>query len=150
AQNATKRAEMQAQVEIEQARMQSIAMAAAAQQASAPGIPQVAGPNGETQVSQTSSAVPSQGLGGVNGHANGKAAKNGKRGASAPVPIAPGARMGRTDTQWFGPLLGEVTQLRDGVKRYIESLSMQPPRLTKDGQPDGISVDQATAGIIQA
>jgi len=71
----------------------------------------------------------------------------------APEPVVTGdntKRLGRTDAQWFGPLLSEVDQLRLGVDRFMESLQMEPPRLDANGQPDGISPQLAAMGIGQA
>lgn len=59
-------------------------------------------------------------------------------------------RFGRTDEEWFGPLLPEVLKLRAGVARFIESCNMVPPRVGKDGELEGVSPEQAAMAIIQA
>ena len=64
------------------------------------------------------------------------------------MPLDQTKRLGHTDLEWFGPLLVEVLQLREGVNHYIESLKLE--RIDKQGDPEGISVDQAAAGVVQA
>jgi hypothetical protein len=103
----------------------------------------VAGPNGETWVSQTSS-VPTP-LKVVDDWGTG------------PVPpistVAPSnapRRLGRTDVEWFGPLLPKVDELRAGVKRFGESLKMEPHRLKDDGTVDGVEPEVAADVIGQA
>ncbi|MGH7177100.1 MAG: hypothetical protein ACREJC_06965 [Tepidisphaeraceae bacterium] len=102
-------------------------------------VPAEAGPNGETRVSQTSSA--------------GNPANNGWSTGPVPaiVPIASARRVhGRTDEEWFGPILPKVNELREGVDRCIESLTMNPPRLDKEGGVDGIEAEKAALVILQA
>ena len=132
----------QAQAMTVQAQMQAMAQ----QQAQEPDsglngarMPAVAGPSGETQTSQTSSVKQTDGWG------------------TGPVPpisvITPTnipRRLGRTDAEWFGPLLPKVEELRDGVKRFAESLKMEPHRLKKDGTVDGVEAEQAASVILQA
>lgn len=80
--------------------------------------------------------------------------------AAAPVAAAGlngvavnGAKLtaGRTDEQWFGPLLENVQQLRVGVARCIESVQMTPVRLDpKTGLVDGTEPAACAAAIWQA
>jgi hypothetical protein len=58
--------------------------------------------------------------------------------------------MGHTDEEWFGPILPKVVELREGVAKFIESISMTPPRLNKDGSVDGVEPEQASSVILQA
>lgn len=70
-----------------------------------------------------------------------------------PEPVVTGdntKRLGRTDVQWFGPLLAEVEQLRMGIDRFMESMQMEPPRLDAHGQLEGIGPEMAAMGIQQA
>lgn len=80
--------------------------------------------------------------------------------AAAPVAAAGlngiavnGAKLtaGRTDEQWFGPLLENVLELRKGVARCIESVQMNPVRLDpKTGLIDGVEPAACSAAIWQA
>lgn len=68
---------------------------------------------------------------------------------------APGStvkRLGKTDDEWFGPvLIEEVVGLREGVAHFVESLSVTPVRLDeKTKQPEGVSPEMACQGIVQA
>lgn len=95
-------------------------------------------------------AAPASGMSGLNG--------TGTNGL--PRPINPtnnhNARnepthLGRTDAQWFGPLVGEVLKLRAGVARCIESVSMDPPRMDKaTNRVDGVEPEQAANYLMQA
>lgn len=58
--------------------------------------------------------------------------------------------LGHTDEEWFGPILPKVVELRDGVARFIESISMNPPRLKKDSSVDGVEPEAAASVILQA
>jgi hypothetical protein len=58
--------------------------------------------------------------------------------------------LGHTDEEWFGPIMPRVTELRDGVDRFIESISMNPARLKKDGTVDGVEPETAASVILQA
>jgi hypothetical protein len=58
--------------------------------------------------------------------------------------------MGHTDEEWFGPILPKVIELREGVVKFIESISMKPPRLKPDGAVDGVEPEQASSVILQA
>ena len=74
---------------------------------------------------------------------------------AGPPPVAynPQRKIkGRTDAEWFGPLLPKVIELRGGVDRLIESLSMTPPRMDpKDVTlPDGVVPEQTAMAIHQA
>jgi hypothetical protein len=136
----------QAQAMSAQAAMQAQAARQAAASsglngASAPmPVAAVAGPNGETQTSQTSSTKPS------------KPTDSWTTGPIPPVvPHVPARRMlGHTDEEWFGAILPKVTELRDGVDRFIDSLKQVPPRLNKDSTVDGIEPEQAATVILQA
>jgi hypothetical protein len=92
-------------------------------------VAQTAGVDGDTRVAQTSSAKPEKKI----------------------VITGPGAkRLGKTDAEWFGPLISNVEELREGVDRYIESLSMDPPRVDAKGNPDGISPEQSAIAVATA
>lgn len=67
-----------------------------------------------------------------------------------PATVGGVRRLGRTDAEWFGPLTSRVEELRAGVKRFSESLQMQPHRLKEDGSVDGIEPEQAASVILQA
>jgi hypothetical protein len=133
----------QAQAMSAQAAMQAQAARQAAQNANGSGLngasipmPAKAGPNGETQVSQTSSAKP-------DGWTTGP--------IPPAVPHVPVRRvLGHTDEEWFGPILSKVDELRVGVDRFIDSLKQTPHRLNKDGTVDGIEPEQAATVIMQA
>lgn len=105
-------------------------------------VPAKAGPSGETQVSQTSS-VPI---------ANANANEQWTTGPVPPVVVGPPVKrvLGHTDEEWFGPILPKVTELREGVARFIESIAKTPPRLNKDGSVDGMEPEQAADVILQA
>lgn len=118
--------EAQKQVEIARAQADAVGAAAAAQRGAVHTPPP---PRIEQQLA-------AGGLNGVNGHA---------------VPAPGPKRLGRTDVEWFGALMGEVGQLRDGVAHFIESVSMQPVRMdAKTGAPEGVTVAAAAQGIMQA
>lgn len=58
---------------------------------------------------------------------------------------------GRTDEQWFGPLLENVQKLREGVARCIESVQMNPIRLDpKTNLVDGVEPAACASAIVQA
>lgn len=58
---------------------------------------------------------------------------------------------GRTDEQWFGPLLENVQKLREGVARCIESVQMKPIRLDpKTNLVDGVEPAACASAIVQA
>jgi hypothetical protein len=57
---------------------------------------------------------------------------------------------GRTDEEWFGPILPQVKELRAGVARFIESLKMEPKRLLPDNHVDGAEPEQTAGTILQA
>lgn len=59
---------------------------------------------------------------------------------------------GRTDVEWFGVLLPKVIELRGGVDRLIESLSMNPPRMdpANPEAPDGVVPEQTAMAVHQA
>jgi hypothetical protein len=110
-----------------------------------PQVPASAGPAGDTQVSQTSSVRASNG--------NGKDPN--AQWTTGPVPaVVEGAQVrrihGRTDLEWFGPILPKVEELRVGVAHFHESLKMSPPRLKKDSTVDGVEPEQAASVILQA
>jgi hypothetical protein len=71
-----------------------------------------------------------------------------------PLAIVPEIKvrkhLGRTDEEWFGPILPQVKELRAGVDRFIDSLKQIPPRLTKDNLVDGVEPGQAADMILQA
>jgi hypothetical protein len=80
--------------------------------------------------------------------------------AVAPIPVAVVATgydpqrkiKGRTDVEWFGVLLPKVIELRSGVDRLIESLSMDPPRMDPKNSkmPDGVVPEQTAMAVHQA
>jgi hypothetical protein len=57
-------------------------------------------------------------------------------------------RLGRTDTEWFGPIEDNVKQLRDGVAEFLESI--KTGTVDEEGNPIGLSPEQAAQGIAQA
>jgi hypothetical protein len=57
---------------------------------------------------------------------------------------------GRTDEEWFGPVLDEVNNLREGVKAFHESLKSDPPTTDAKGNIVGVTPDQAAAGVMHA
>lgn len=59
-------------------------------------------------------------------------------------------RLGKTDSEWFGPLLTNVQDLRVNAHKFIESLAKNPPRLDKQGNPVGMNPEQAAQAIIMA
>ncbi len=142
---------MQAQAQVATAQAQAYAAAHGAQQpaqpvqvAPSPTISGLAGPTGETQVAQTSSAKPK-----ANGKANGK--KDDKADKKPIIITGPGAkRLGKTDAEWFGPLIANVEELREGVDLYLESLSMDPPRVNTKGEPEGLSPEGAAMTVAGA
>jgi hypothetical protein len=73
-----------------------------------------------------------------------------KRNAAAQTPAVDNSdplspkRFGRTDFEWFGPLLGEVMQLREGTTAYLIGLRQEPPI------EQGIDVDTAATGVVTA
>lgn len=132
----------QAQAMTVQAQMQARQQAGGL---SGPQVPASAGPAGDTRVAQTSSAQPA--------NANGKDPN--AQWTTGPVPaIVEGPAVkrvhGRTDLEWFGPILPKVIELRTGVAHFHESLKMSPPRLKKDGTVDGVEPEQASSVILQA
>jgi len=140
---------MQAQAQIAQAQAQAYAAAHGAQQA-------------QVQAQQPQVAAPAPaGLAG-----NAAAMKPDKK-PKKPVVVtatagpagetkvaqtssAKAKRLGKTDTEWFGPLISNVEELREGVSRYLESLALDPPRVNAKGEPDGVSPEQAAFAVAQA
>jgi hypothetical protein len=59
-------------------------------------------------------------------------------------------RLGKTDTEWFGPIAGNVDELRTGVNEFMISLKSEPFRLDKDGKPVGVSPEQTVFAVLQA
>jgi len=132
----------QAQVEMANAQVEAMRVQAQAEQAARSPAPQVVyAPPPPREQAQLSGATNGQRKTGAPGTAS-----------PQPGPLDQTKRLGRTDMEWFGPqLLGEVLQLREGVKMYLESISATPPRLDKKtGEPQGISVQQTSAGIVMA
>jgi len=82
----------------------------------------------------------------TNGVSNGAKKKKTK----AVIVVDETKRLGRTDAEWFGPLLTNVQELRVNAHKFIESLSMDPPRLNKQGNPDGTDPDTASQILLQA
>jgi hypothetical protein len=75
--------------------------------------------------------------------------------STGPMPVPGTVQMikrvlGHTDEEWFGPILPRVIELREGVAKFIESISMQPPRLKPDGTVEGVEPEQAASVILQA
>ena len=139
----TKEAVTAQQTQAQVAQAQASAMQAQAQALQAQAVLR-----GKSREQLAGAAAASQGL-------------NGAQAAPAPAPVTPAApavpdqpgvkrAMGRTDVEWFGPLLPKVTELREGVARFMESIQKQPPRLNKDGSVDGIEPEQAASAILQA
>lgn len=97
-------------------------------------------------------APPVPGLGSVAQPKNGKMQSDQRPIAPTNgVPAEP-RRLGKTDLEWFGPvLLPEIAKLRAGVARVIESVSMTPNRIDRaTGKIDGITPDQAADYIAKA
>jgi hypothetical protein len=71
--------------------------------------------------------------------------------ATPPIVTGPAGtgpkRLGRTDAEWFGPILPRVLQLREAVTTYLSALNTTPPTLDKHGNPPGLSAIE-TAGMI--
>ncbi len=115
-------------------------------------IAPVAGPQGETREWQTSADPKAQPTNGAPA-ATAPSARDGWGVAPVP-PIGPEVKvrrhLGRTDEEWFGPILPRVVQLREGVARFMESIAQTPPRLKDDGHVDGVEPDEAAGLILQA
>jgi len=114
--------------------------------------PNVSSPAQKSGATQFEFAPNSQGSGGSNGTAQ-PIPQQAAPVASTPVPVpaGPPKRHGRTDEEWFGPLMPEVLKMRTGVARAIESATMKPPRLDKATHKiDGIEPDQVANYILQA
>ena len=78
-------------------------------------------------------------------------------GVASPVsePAAPAGpqvphSLGKTDVEWFGPILGQVEQLRQGVATYLESIQLDPVRVDEDGDPEGVSSAGAAHSVMMA
>jgi hypothetical protein len=57
----------------------------------------------------------------------------------------------RTDDQWFGPAIGEVQKLRDGVALFLTSIQEGEAGLDpKTKQPKGVSPEIAVDAVLQA
>lgn len=56
-------------------------------------------------------------------------------------------RLGKTDHEWFGPLMSYIGELRLGAQHWLESLMKVPPRLDADGDPEGVSPEMAADHI---
>jgi hypothetical protein len=94
------------------------------------------------------SAPVAQPVGGLNGAATPVVAIP----VAAAVAAEPRKIKGRTDAEWFGVLLPKVIELRGGVDRLIESLSMVPPRMDPKNpvMPDGVVPEQTAMAVHQA
>lgn len=138
--SAEQRFAMDAQVKVAQAQAQAIA----ATQGIQPQQPIVHVPPAQQQQLAGPQVRPS--------NANGAVAPNGvpMNGAKKVIASDKIERFGRTDQEWFGPLLPEVQRLRAGAARFIESLEQKPPRLKPDGEIDGVPPEQAAGAIVQA
>lgn len=68
------------------------------------------------------------------------------------APTGPQAprNLGKTDAEWFGPIIPQVEQLRQGVATYLESIQQKPVRVDKDGDPEGISSAGAAHSVMMA
>ena len=74
-------------------------------------------------------------------------------GWSAPPPVtqAPPLRKGKTDEEWFGPALKDISDIREAANLFCESVAMDPPRMREDGSgPAGVGPDEAAMMIMQA
>jgi hypothetical protein len=58
--------------------------------------------------------------------------------------------LGKTDAEWFGPIMSQVEQLRQGVATYLESIQLDPVRVDEDGDPEGISSAGAAHSVMMA
>lgn len=137
------RVNTQAQVQVAEAQSRAIVAQAAAQ--SGQPVPVPPPPHVPTHL-----AGPQ-----TNGTTNGTK----KKGKKLPVAVeetaevkAPSTtkRLGKTDMEWFGPIISEVEILREGVNHFIESCGVVPPRLNPKGEIDGISPLNAAMGVMQA
>lgn len=150
AKSAEARAQMQAQASavqanahVQAANAQAMAEQARTQRAAMQAPVVVAGPPVDAKLAEPKAVSPVAAApiaAGLNGIAvNG----NGLNGAKL--------SFGRTDEQWFGPLLENVQELRKGVARCIESVTMVPIRLDpKTGLVDGIEPAACASAIMQA
>lgn len=109
-----------------QARMQATA---AQQQQQQPdnglnGIAAVAGPAGDTRVAQTSTVQPA-------GQVITPPADSWTTGPVLPSqpPSTVKKVLGRTDAEWFGPILPQVEELRKNVATFMHSIAQKPPTI---------------------
>jgi len=69
----------------------------------------------------------------------------------APAAATGPKRMGRTDEQWFGPILSHVIQLRERVAVFLDAVTSQPMKIDpKTGRPPGFDPDDTAEAIGQA
>lgn len=72
-------------------------------------------------------------------------------GDAAPAAAAGPKRMGRTDEQWFGPILPHVVQLRERVAVFLDAVTSEPMKIDpKTGRPPGFDPDDTANAIGQA
>ena len=65
--------------------------------------------------------------------------------------VIPLRRLGHTDAEWFGPAIGYVEQLREGVDELIHALSLTPPRTVNDeGQQIGLHPADVVDHLLRA
>lgn len=75
--------------------------------------------------------------------------------------VIPLRRKGRTDEEWFGPALGHVQRLRQGVNEFLISLAsihddgkgnviVDPKRITPEGNLIGVDPDNCVEMIMRA
>jgi hypothetical protein len=152
----TKEATVAQQSQAQMAQAQAQAMTAQAMamqaQAAAANAPQLPEPMPTSTGLNGAGAVASIAPTPMNGHTAGvnDAWTTGPAPANAEMAKPLPKRLGRTDLEWFGPILPKVEELRTGVSRFIGSLQMQPHRLKKDGTVDGVEPEEATGMIMQA
>lgn len=163
AKSASERVQVQAQVQLAQAQAQSQQAQAEAMKAAASvelanrGVHVPPAPVPQIQIPAQAS-----GLAGVKPQApvvpiNSKPKKNGKGKVAAP-PESKIKRLGKTDIEWFGPLITQVQEARENVELFLKSC--EAVRDAKDGEepelegasPEELAgfVVQATAAVMQA
>jgi hypothetical protein len=107
-------------------------------------------------VQQAAAAPIPHAGGGLNGAGNGNGAVHPVGHAppmtveEAPAPKAPMRKGGKTDAEWFGPAIDDVNLLRGAVNQFLAAIQANPPRLDKNGHPEGIGPDQAAGFVLQA
>jgi hypothetical protein len=92
--------------------------------------------------------------GGNNGHVNHQTPKPPKKKIKAVVdatgqPVKVRKILGKTDAEWFGPIEDDINRLRAGVAEFLESIKVDPPRLDKEGEIQGLAPEHTAQMIAQ-